>query len=115
MQQLERRRDRWVSAGLSVLLHGALIGALVYGWWSFRNPPPPPPTLAIDATVVSSKSLKGGPAGPERETHQPPPPQQTVSPPVQSAQPQTVTDAPTTPGSHESVHRHAPKSAAPAN
>lgn len=97
MQQLERRRDRWVSAGLSVLLHGALIGVLIYGWWTFRHQPKPPPTLAIDATVVSPKSLKGGPAGVERKpSPQPPPPLQTVSPPAQAAQPQTVTPPPHT-------------------
>jgi colicin import membrane protein len=91
MQQLERRSDRWVSAGLSILLHGALIGALIYGWWSFRHQPSPPPTLAIDATVVSSKSLKGGVAGIEHAPSQPPPPQQTVTAPPQATPPPTVT------------------------
>jgi colicin import membrane protein len=60
MTELERGSDRWVSAALSVLLHGALIGALVYGWWVFRHPPKPEPTLAINATVVGPQALPGG-------------------------------------------------------
>jgi len=95
MQRLERRSDRWISAGLSVLLHGALIGALIYGWWTFHHQPAPPPTLAIDATVVSSKSLKGGPAGVEHKPS-PSPPQTVSPPPVQEVQPQTVTPPPQT-------------------
>ncbi len=90
MQQLERRSDRWVSAGLSVLLHGALIGVLVYGWLTFREERRPPPTLAIDATVVSSKALNGG-ARPKVATPPPTPPLQTVAPPVEPAPAQTVT------------------------
>jgi colicin import membrane protein len=56
---MQRASDRWVSIGLSVLLHAALLGALVYGWLIFRRPPPPRPTLAIEATVVDAKALKG--------------------------------------------------------
>jgi len=95
-----QRRDRWVSAGLSVLLHGAIIGALVYGWWSFRQPAPaPPPTLAIDATVVSSKAVPGGRAGakPQHLSAQAEPPLQPVTPTVQAAPPQTVTPPPESP------------------
>ncbi len=105
MTELERGRDRWVSAALSVLLHTALIGALVYGWWSFRHrSPAEPPTLAINATVVSSNALNGGgapkrlPQTPQLTTVPPPTPpalaqdDQTVMPLPQSssasAQPQ---------------------------
>jgi colicin import membrane protein len=42
---------------MSVLLHGALIGVLVYGYLQFRRPPPPVTALAIDATVVSQSTL----------------------------------------------------------
>lgn len=59
MPQLERRSDRWVSVAQSVVLHGALIGVLAYGWWTFRHRPHPPPTMALDATVVSAKALNG--------------------------------------------------------
>ncbi|MGH8221096.1 MAG: cell envelope integrity protein TolA [Steroidobacteraceae bacterium] len=94
MQQLERRSDRWVSTGLSVLLHGALIGALIYGWWAFRSPPSTPPTPAIDAMVVSSKTLRAtsttGTEHPKPQS-QLPPPLQTVPAPAQLPQPQTLT------------------------
>jgi colicin import membrane protein len=93
MTELEHRSDRWVSATMSVLLHAALIGALVYGWWSFRHrTPKPEPTLAIAATVVSSKALNGGgahkrAATPARVAAAQPPPappadDQTTPPPT---------------------------------
>ena len=40
-----------MSITLSVLLHAALLGALVYCWMLFRHPPQPAPTLAIEARV----------------------------------------------------------------
>ena len=40
-----------------MLLHGALVGVLVYGYVQFRKPPPPMNALAIDATVVSQATL----------------------------------------------------------
>jgi colicin import membrane protein len=56
---MQRLSDRWVSITLSVLLHAALLGALVYGWLLFRRPPPPAPTLAIEAHVVDARSVRG--------------------------------------------------------
>jgi colicin import membrane protein len=56
---MQRLSDRWVSITLSVLLHAALLGALVYGWLLFRRPPPPAPTLAIEARVVDARSVRG--------------------------------------------------------
>jgi colicin import membrane protein len=64
---MQRASDRWVSITFSVLLHGALLAALVYGWMMFRPPPRPAPTLAIEATVVDARTVRG--------TVQPPPPQ----------------------------------------
>ncbi|HEV2322224.1 MAG TPA: cell envelope integrity protein TolA [Gammaproteobacteria bacterium] len=54
----ESVRDRWVSIGMSVLLHGTLIALLAIGVWRFRHPAPAP-TLPIDATVVDASTLKG--------------------------------------------------------
>src|SRR3954469_16809927 len=54
---LERTSDRWVSITLSVLLHGTLVAALVYGFWTYHKSPPPTPTLAIEGTVVDSRSV----------------------------------------------------------
>jgi colicin import membrane protein len=48
----ERRGDRALSILLSVLIHAAIVGALIWGWWRYRLPRSPPQTLAIEATVV---------------------------------------------------------------
>src|SRR5881398_3338020 len=89
---MQRASDRWVSIALSVLLHGALLAALVYGWMMFRRPPPKP-TLAIEATVVDARALRGAvrpppeprpPAAPEPSPPPPPtppPPQEPLGPP----------------------------------
>jgi len=63
-----------------VLLHAALVAALVYGWLLFRHPPRPKPTLAIEATVVDARALREA----QRPAPQPPAP---VAPPPQPAQP----------------------------
>jgi colicin import membrane protein len=54
---LERTSDRWVSIVSSVLLHGTLVALLVYGFWTFHKSQPPAPTLAIEGTVVDSRSV----------------------------------------------------------
>src|SRR5437660_9741662 len=88
---MQRASDRWVSIALSVLLHGALLAALVYGWMMFRRPPPKP-TLAIEATVVDARALRGAvrpppeprpPAAPEPSPPPPPtpPPPEPLGPP----------------------------------
>jgi colicin import membrane protein len=63
---------------MSVLLHGALIGVLVYGYLQFRRPPPPVTALAIDATVVSQSTLDAARRPP---TPAPPAPAPAPSPP----------------------------------
>jgi len=82
MPEAERRSDRWVSAGLSVLLHAGLVGVIVYAWWTLRQQPKPEPTLAINATVVSAQAVAGG--GAPKHT---PPPVAAVQPPPRPAQP----------------------------
>jgi len=85
-----------VSAGLSVALHGALLAVLIYGWWTFHTASHPVQTLAIDATVVSARSVRGAPiAAPPARTLPPPTP---VSPPAAPpAEEQTVPRAPPNP------------------
>lgn len=56
---MQRASDRWVSIALSLLLHAALLAALVYGWLVFRHPPAPHPTLAIQASVVDARAVRG--------------------------------------------------------
>jgi colicin import membrane protein len=75
---MQRPSDRWISIALSVLLHAALLGALVYGWLLFREPPRPAPTLAIEATVVDARTLKGAQRAPPQ-----------AEPPAAAPEPQT--------------------------
>jgi colicin import membrane protein len=96
----ERTSDRWVSIVLSVLLHGALLAALVFGWWTYRQKTQAvTPTLAIEAAVVDSKSVKGASAPipnppapaptppPAPAPAQPPPPEPQPAPPVEDQGP----------------------------
>src|SRR5689334_14413209 len=71
----ERNSDRWISLMQSVLLHGAVIAALAYGWWTFRQhkAAPAAPDLAIEATVVDS-AAPGKKPDPTPPKPQPPPP-----------------------------------------
>ena len=86
---MQRVSDRWVSIVLSVLLHGALLAALVWGWLLFRRPPRPAPTLAIEATVVDARTMRGV-AQPQRQTAPPTPPQpepqEALGPPQPTAE-----------------------------
>lgn len=78
----QRASDRWLSIALSVLLHGALLALLVYGWMLYRQPPPPKPTLAIEARVVDSRAVQGT-VTPKPVPPAPPPP----SPPPEASGP----------------------------
>jgi colicin import membrane protein len=80
---MQRMSDRSVSIALSVLLHAALLGALVYGWWLFRRPPRPAPTLAIEARIVDARSVRGA----LQPTPQPAPPPEAPPEPVGPPQP----------------------------
>ncbi len=83
----ERRSDRWVSIALSVLLHGAIVAALAFGWWSYRQKTQAvTPTLAIEATVVDSRSVRGTTAptpAPQPPPPPPPAPEPENPPPVE--------------------------------
>ena len=70
-----------MSITLSVLLHAALLGALVYGWMLFRRPPRPAPTLAIEARVVDARSVRGATQAPPQPAPAPQPPPESVGPP----------------------------------
>jgi colicin import membrane protein len=52
-------QGRWRALALSILLHSAIAGAAVYGWFTWKHRPPPVSTLAIEATVVDERALKG--------------------------------------------------------
>jgi len=56
---VQRASDRWISISLSVLLHGALAAALVYGWVMFRGERRASPTPPIEARVIDARTLQG--------------------------------------------------------
>jgi colicin import membrane protein len=80
---MQRVSDRWISITLSVLLHAALLAALIYGWLLYRRPPRPAPTLAIEATTVDARAVRGVSAAPTPPAPPPPEPQpqESVGPP----------------------------------
>lgn len=79
-----------MSIALSVLLHGALLAALVYGWLLFRRPPQPAPTLAIEARVIEAHAARGAPQPAPQPVPaaapQPAPPPEAVGPPQPTPQ-----------------------------
>lgn len=86
---LERTSDRWVSIALSVLLHGTLVAALAYGFWTYHTSQPVTATLAIQGTLVDSRTLNAAavktapapqPAPPSPAPAAEPPPPQPVEP-----------------------------------
>jgi colicin import membrane protein len=83
----ERSSDRWISIGMSVLLHGTLVGLLVFGWWTYHQKTKVvTPSLAIEATVVDSRSVKGA-AAPTPAPQPPPPPTPAPQPEPQPPPP----------------------------
>lgn len=86
-ERLSRPSDRWISIALSVLLHGALLAALVYGWLLFRRPPRPA-QLAIEARVVDARAVPGQPTPAQQPPTPPPPPPKSEPPPEPVGPPQ---------------------------
>jgi colicin import membrane protein len=83
----ERRSDRVLSILLSILVHAAIIGALIWGWWQYRSPKPAPQTLAIEANVVHDNGTAANPEpAPAPQT---PPPAPTPTPPPPTPPPDT--------------------------
>jgi colicin import membrane protein len=85
----ERRSDRVLAIVLSILIHGAILGVLLWGWFQYRKPTATPPSLAIEATVVRNAPPQAQPAPtptptPPPEPATPPPP--TPTPEEQAAQ-----------------------------
>ncbi|MBC8025661.1 MAG: cell envelope integrity protein TolA [Steroidobacteraceae bacterium] len=55
----QETKGGWRAIALSLLVHAAIVGAAVMGWFVYKHEPPPPTTLAIEATVVDERALKG--------------------------------------------------------
>jgi len=70
----------WRAVALSILLHSAIVGAAVYGWFTWKHRPPPPTTLAIEATVVDERQLKGIDKKPDPAPTPPPEPEPVPEP-----------------------------------
>jgi colicin import membrane protein len=68
----ERRSDRILSIVLSILIHAAIVGVLLWGWLQYRQPTATPPSLAIEATVVRNAPPAATP--PPTPPANPPPP-----------------------------------------
>jgi colicin import membrane protein len=82
-------RGGWRAIGGSVLLHSAIVAAAVYGWFTWKHRPPEPQTLAIEASVVDERVLKGvapppdpAPEPPPQEPEPEPPPPEEQGPPA---------------------------------
>jgi colicin import membrane protein len=70
----------WRALALSILLHSAIVAAAVYGWFTWKHRSPPTETMAIEATVVDERALKGVAPKPEPAPPEPPPPEPTPEP-----------------------------------
>lgn len=66
-------KGRWRAFALSILLHSSIVAAAVYGWFTWKHRPPPVETLAIEATVVDERALKGIAKMPDPAPEPPPP------------------------------------------
>jgi colicin import membrane protein len=100
---VERASDRWASIVLSVLLHGALVAAVAYSWWSWKHDRPAP-TLAIEATVVDARTVPGVGKLPPQPAPPPPEPQPAPVPPPET-QPQVEPEGPPPPTPEELAKR----------
>lgn len=64
----------WRAVALSILLHSAIVGAAVYGWFTWKHRPPPTEALAIEGTVVDERALKNIAPPPKPAPPEPTPP-----------------------------------------
>ena len=79
-------KGSWRAYALSILLHSAIIAAAVFGWFSWKHRAPPVATIAIEATVVDERDLKGVAPKPKPE----PPPPEPVPEPTPEPEPAPV-------------------------
>jgi len=88
-RQKSLTKGRWRAIALSVLLHAGIVAAAVYGWLTWKHQPPPVETMAIEATVVDERELKGiaPPPKPEPEPPAPEPVPEPEPPPVEDQGP----------------------------
>jgi colicin import membrane protein len=78
----ERRSDRILSIVLSILIHAAIVGVLLWGWFQYRQTTVTTPSLAIEATVEPNAPVA------------PPPPNPPTNPPPEPANPPPPSPSP---------------------
>jgi colicin import membrane protein len=79
-RQKSLTKGRWRAVALSLLLHSGIVAAAVYGWFTWKHKPPPPSTLAIEASVVDERALKGIAPPPKPEPEPEPEPEPVPEP-----------------------------------
>jgi colicin import membrane protein len=98
------KRDRWLPLLFALGLHALIAATFLYGWRFWKRPSPPPQALAIDATVVDSRSLERvtspaveptAPAEPAPVAPSPAPAPLPEPPPAPPPPPPTPTPEPT--------------------
>jgi colicin import membrane protein len=100
---IERSSDKWVGVTLSVVVHGVIAALLIWGFWFYKSDPLPPPQLAIEATVVDSRTLAADVLKPAREaapvpTPAPPTPEPPAeTPPAETPPPEPAPPTPEPP------------------
>jgi colicin import membrane protein len=82
-----KTKGRWRAFALSILLHSAIVAGAVYGWFTWKHRAPPVETLAIEATVVDERMLKGLKPAPEPAPPEPQPAPEPVPPPEEQGPP----------------------------
>jgi colicin import membrane protein len=85
----ERRSDRVLAIVLSILIHAAILGVLLWGWFQYRRPTATPPSLAIEATVVHNAAPATQPIPPAPT----PPPEPANPPPTPTPEEQAAQQA----------------------
>jgi colicin import membrane protein len=101
---VDRASDRWASIVLSVALHGAIVAAIAYSWYTYKHDRPSP-TLAIEASVVDAKTVPGLGKLPPQVAPAPPPPVVPPPEPPPDTQPQVEPDGPPPPTPEELAKR----------
>jgi len=92
-------RDRWLSIGMSVLLHGSLVALLAIGFWHFRRASTPAPSVPINATLIDARTLRGVGSAPT------PTPKPTQTPPPAQPPPEAQQEGPPPPTPDEIAMR----------
>lgn len=79
---------KWRAIALSLLVHGLIVAAAVFGWFTWKHEPPAPETLAVQGTVVDPREIKDIDKLPEVAPEPVPEPVQEPPPPEPEPEPE---------------------------